>query len=615
MPIIVAVVDYLKRFSAMEKKTPAVGIDLGTAYSCVSVFQHGKVEIIPNDHGNRTTPSYVAFTDSERLIGDTAKNRAAMNPSNTVFGVKRLIGRRSHEIIEDKKHWPFEVIDDGGRPKVRVEYRGEKKTFFPEEISAMVLTKMKETAEAYLGNAVKDAVVTVPASFTDSQRQATRDAATIAGLNVLRIINEPTAAAMAYCLDKETCGEENILIFDLGGGSVDVSVLTYEQGIYEVKSTAGDMHLGGEDFDNRMVNHFIEEFKRRFKKDLSGNKRAVRRLKSACESAKKALGAVAEANIELDSLFEGIDLYTKITRARFEELCDDLFRGTLEPLEKAMLDSKFDKVQIDEIVLVGGSTRIPRIQKLIQNFFNGKELKKSINPDEAVACGAAIQAAILSGDRSEAIEDLLILDVTPYSFGIETTGGVMTTLIKRNSTIPKKETQVFSTYADNQSGLSINVYEGEKATAKDNNLLGKFVLTGISPAPRGVPQIQVAFSIDRNGVLNVSAIDQSTGNENRITITNDEWRLSPEDIDRMIREAEQYKTDSEGHRERTLAKNQLESDALAVQNIFERVVSKCKEVIEWLENNPVADNEAIVQQRRELKGLCNQAVSDYMDIL
>lgn len=593
----------------------AVGIDLGTSYSCVSVFQHGKVEIIPNDHGNRTTPSYVSFTDSERLIGDTAKNRAAMNPSNTVFSVKRLIGRRSHEILADKKHWPFEVIDDGGRPKVQVEFRGRKKCFFAEEISAMVLTKMKETAEAYLGKTVTHAVVTVPASFNDSQRQATRDAATIAGLNVLRMINEPTAAAMAYCLDRKIEGEQNILIFDLGGGSIDVSVLTYEQGIYETKSTAGDMHLGGEDFDNRMVNHFIEEFKRKFNKDLSGSKRAVHRLKSACESAKKALGAVTEAHIELDSLFEGIDFYTTITRATFEELCSDLFRATLEPLEKALRDSKFSQKDIDEIVLVGGSTRIPRIQKLIQDFFSGKELKKSINPDEVVACGAAILAAILSGDRSEEVQDLILLDITPYSLGIETTGGVMTRLINRNSTIPKLERQIFSTYHDNQSSISIDVYEGERAMTKDNNLLGKFVLTGIPPAPRGVPQIQVTFDIDRNGVLNVSAIDLNTGNENRITITNDKLRLSPEDIDRMIREAEEYKTYNDGQRELTLAKNQLESDALSVQNVFERVVSKCKEVIEWLENNPEADKEAIEQQRREFERLCNQAVDDYRDIV
>lgn len=593
----------------------AVGIDLGTSYSCVSVFQHGKVEIIPNDHGNRTTPSYVSFTDSERLIGDTAKNRAAMNPSNTVFSVKRLIGRRSHEILADKKHWPFEVIDDGGRPKVQVEFRGRKKCFFAEEISAMVLTKMKETAEAYLGKTVTHAVVTVPASFNDSQRQATRDAATIAGLNVLRMINEPTAAAMAYCLDRKIEGEQNILIFDLGGGSIDVSVLTYEQGIYETKSTAGDMHLGGEDFDNRMVNHFIEEFKRKFNKDLSGSKRAVHRLKSACESAKKALGAVTEAHIELDSLFEGIDFYTTITRATFEELCSDLFRATLEPLEKALRDSKFSQKDIDEIVLVGGSTRIPRIQKLIQDFFSGKELKKSINPDEVVACGAAILAAILSGDRSEEVQDLILLDITPYSLGIETTGGVMTRLINRNSTIPKLERQIFSTYHDNQSSISIDVYEGERAMTKDNNLLGKFVLTGIPPAPRGVPQIQVTFDIDRNGVLNVSAIDLNTGNENRITITNDKLRLSPEDIDRMIREAEEYKTYNDGQRELTLAKNQLESDALSVQNIFERVVSKCKEVIEWLENNPEADKGAIDQQRREFERLCNQAVDDYRDIV
>ncbi|XP_026413288.1 heat shock cognate 70 kDa protein 2-like [Papaver somniferum] len=528
-------------------------------------------------------------------------------------------------VQSDIKLWPFKVVAGvDEKPMVEVTYKGKDIQLSAEEISAMVLLKMRETAEAYISSSVKDAVITVPAYFNDSQRHATRDAGTIAGLNVLRIISEPTAAAIAYGLDKKATSMDlkNVLIFDLGGGTFDVSLLTINKGNFEVKATSGDTHLGGEDFDNRMLNHFVQAFQKKHKEDISGNPRALRRLRTACERAKRNLSFTTDTAVEIDALYKGVDFHASITRAKFEELNMDLFTNCMEPVEKCSTDAKMDKSTIHEVVLVGGSTRIPMIQSLLQDFFNGKELCKSINPDEAVAYGAAVQAAILSGEGDEKVKDLVLLDVTPLSLGVDEDSGIMNIFIPRNTTIPTKMEKGFTTVFDEQTSVSFPVYEGERTRSSDNNLLGEFVLEGIPPAPRGVANLSVCFDLDANGILNVSAVDKSTGNKNMITITNEKGRLSKAEIDRLVREALKYKSEDDEHRNKVESRNAFEKYAYSMRNTIYNASGKLEEyhdkkkisdavsnAIQWLDSHELADIDDTTNKMEELKCVCNPIIA------
>ncbi|XP_048370498.1 heat shock 70 kDa protein-like [Sphaerodactylus townsendi] len=611
----------------MPKQNPlAVGIDLGTTYSCVAVCRRGKVEIIANDQGHRTTPSYVAFTPTEHLVGEPAKSQASLNPQNTVFDAKRMIGQRYDDatLQEDAKHWPFAVLSHDGKFKVQVSHKGKQRTFYPEEISAMVLARMKQTAESYLGCSVSQAIVTVPAYFNDAQRQATIDAGAIAKLQILKILNEPTAAAIAYGLNAKSPegGSRNILIFDLGGGTFDVSILSVEDGIFEVKATAGDTHLGGEDFEKRLVEYFAGEFKKKYKEDILRDKKAMQRLKMACEHAKCTLSSCFSASISIDSLHQGIDFHATITRAHFEDLCADLFQATLKPLGRALKDAKMKKTDIKDVVLIGGSTRIPKIQKLLKDFFQGKELCKSINPDEAVAYGAAIQAAILTGNHTPTMQNMFLLDVTPLSLGINTQGGVMATIIKRNSPIPTKESMEFTTTEDEQDTILFMVYEGERALTKHNHLLGTFTLKGIPPAPCGVPVITVTFSIDENNILTVSAKDVETQNTSHFTISDTRGRLSKEEIEGIVQKAEEFREHDLSQQQKIEAINSLESCTLELKRAAEedvldvaakrRMLQLCDSATSWLEGSPWVEKEECERRQRDLEetweSICNTQI-------